>query len=80
MDEDIAARFAGRGAEPPDLEKGSFLFILKDRKHGADIDGYSMYPLEREILYMPNHPFKVQSIKRVNEPGDPPQFNVMLTD
>jgi ADP-ribosyltransferase exoenzyme len=80
LDIDIANRFAGRGAEPPDLNKGSFMFILRNRKNGAFISRYSLYPNEKEILYSPNYPFKVQSVTRLDGKGGPPRYDVVLSD
>jgi ADP-ribosyltransferase exoenzyme len=58
---------------------GSFLFKVENGTKGASVAQLSNVPGESEVLFRPNHPFRVKSITKVNGDG-PAAFDVVLTD
>ena len=76
-----AMTFTGRNVHNPYGEgNASFFFKIERSKNGRFIGPYSQSTAEEEVLYLPNHMFRVRSITPVNNAGGQAQYDVVLTD
>lgn len=77
-DPDVSLSFATCSGR----QLGSFLFTVLESKSGAEISKLSLVKGELEILFLPGHPFRVMSFKKLpNESeSDADQYEVVLTD
>lgn len=76
LSKEIAEKFARKKVNASD--KMSVIFNVQNSCHGRDISRFSDFPQEKEVLFLPLHPFKVVDSAPV--PGNKNFYSVTLQE